>query len=209
MNARGSVLSIPRQDAAFLLRCMSFVFLVVGALAAGYVSYVIVDAHTYQAMETYRFHAAPPRRGELPRALADGEIIGQIHVPRIGINVMVVQGDSAPILRRAVGHVPGTALPGERGNVALAGHRDTFFRPLREIRPGDQILMQTPAGQFSYSVDSARVVPPNDVSVLQPSEATELTLITCFPFNFLGAAPYRFIVRARQTEATLLQTDQP
>jgi sortase A len=130
----------------------------------------------------------------------DGETMGEIEVARLGLKVIVVQGDSSTILRRAVGHVPGTASPGESGNVALAGHRDTFFRPLRNIRSGDAITFKTLDGEFRYRVESTDVVPPSDVSVLRPSGGRTLTLVTCFPFYSVGAAPDRFIVRARQIE---------
>jgi sortase A len=101
-------------------------------------------------------------------------------------------------LQRAVGHIPETALPGEMGNVVLAGHRDTFFRPLREVRPGDVITLKTPDGSFQYRVESTAVVPPSDVRVLQASSERTLTLITCFPFHYVGPAPNRYIVRARE-----------
>ena len=111
---------------------------------------------------------------------------------------MVVQGDSPKILRRAVGHIVETAMPGGQGNVTLAGHRDTFFRPLRNIRRGDTVTLKTLEGAFQYEVESTAVVPPNDIQVLQPSAERTLTLITCFPFYYVGPAPNRFIVLARQ-----------
>jgi sortase A len=119
-------------------------------------------------------------------------------VPRLGLNAIFVQGDSPRILRRAVGHISDTALPGEWGNVVLTGHRDTFFRPLRNIRQGDAITLTTVDGDYQYQVESIAVVPPSDVQVLQPSSQRTLTLITCFPFYYVGPAPKRFIVRARQ-----------
>ena len=112
---------------------------------------------------------------------------------------MVAQGDSAAILRRAVGHLANTALPGELGNVVLAGHRDTFFRALEGVRAGDVITVRTPSRDFQYLVESTAVVPPTDVQVLEPTGGRTLTLITCFPFYYLGAAPDRFIVRARES----------
>jgi sortase A len=111
---------------------------------------------------------------------------------------MVVQGDSPGILRRAVGHIAETALPGEWGNVGLAGHRDSLFRPLRNIRAGDAITFQTLDGDFRYQVESTEVVPPGDTQVLQASRGRTLTLITCFPFDYVGSAPNRFVVHARE-----------
>ena len=96
-----------------------------------------------------------------------------------------------------MGHVPGTALPGENGNVGIAGHRDTFFRELRNVKPEDRISLTTARGTFEYFVEYARIVKPEDVEVLAPTEEPLLTLVTCYPFYYVGAAPERYIVRAR------------
>jgi LPXTG-site transpeptidase (sortase) family protein len=111
---------------------------------------------------------------------------------------MVRQGTGASTLNVAVGHIPGTALPGDKGNVAVAGHRDTLFRGLRDIRKGDLIDFETLRGSYAYRVESTEVVKPEDVSVLNAGEYPELTLVTCYPFTYVGAAPDRFIVKARQ-----------
>jgi sortase A len=103
-------------------------------------------------------------------------------------------------LRRPVGHIPGTALPGQNGNIALTGHRDTFFRPLRNIRLDDIVTLSTLQGQYRYRVLSTKVVSPDNVSVLDPGQREILTLITCYPFYFVGAAPNRFIVRAEKIQ---------
>ena len=129
-------------------------------------------------------------------SLATGAVVGRVDIPRIGVSAVVREGDDVTTLRRAVGHIPGTALPGETGNAALAGHRDTFFRGLRDIRNGDQVTLSTPAGTARYLVRSTRVVDPSEVSVLAPTYGSTLTLVTCYPFNYIGAAPKRFIVRA-------------
>lgn len=101
-------------------------------------------------------------------------------------------------MRRAVGHLPETALPGEAGNVALAGHRDGLFRPLSNVRPGDTITLRMPDREFQYEVEWTAVVPPTAVRVIQPTPEPTLTLVTCFPFYYVGAAPERFVVRARK-----------
>jgi sortase A len=132
-------------------------------------------------------------------ALRPGSLVGRIEVPRVGVTAIIREGDDTAVLRRAVGHVPETALPGEVGNVALAGHRDTFFRGLRDIQRGDRIVVTTPASVAHYEVRSTRVVDPTDVSVLEPTPVSTLTLVTCYPFNYLGAAPKRFIVQAALT----------
>ena len=96
----------------------------------------------------------------------------------------------------AIGHVPGTALPGQQANVGVAGHRDTLFRGLRDIKTNDLIEFETLAGKYSYRVGSTEIVKPDDVSVLQAGSSPELTLVTCYPFNYVGSAPDRFIVKA-------------
>ena len=191
------------KQGALILRAAYYLFLTSGIAGLAYAGYVMVDAHRYQAreqdaLEESRLENVSPSAGS--HVVSDGGVMGEMEVPRLGLKVMVVQGDSPTLLQRAVGHLPGTALPGESGNVALAGHRDTFFRPLRNIRSGDAITFKTLDSEFRYQVESTTVVPPSDVSVLQQSGGRTLTLITCFPFYFVGAAPDRFIVRARQIE---------
>jgi sortase A len=111
---------------------------------------------------------------------------------------MVAEGASARVLRIAVGHVPGTALPGQAGNVGLAAHRDSFFRQVGKLTAGDVIRLTTRNGQYEYRVGSTAIVGPEDVSVLNPSPNQTLTLVTCYPFYFVGSAPKRFIVRANR-----------
>jgi sortase A len=178
-----------------------YFFLTLGVLALGYAGFVFADSHVSQALEMKKFAEAGPLSE--PHILVEGDVIGEIHVPRLGLNVIVVQGDSAASLRRAVGHISKSALPGKWGNVALAGHRDTLFRPLRDIRVGDEIDFTTPERGFEYIVESIQVVAPNDVQVLEPSTGHDLTLVTCFPFYFVGPAPKRFVVRAHEVAGTL------
>ena len=111
---------------------------------------------------------------------------------------MVVEGVDERDLKRAAGHIPGTALPGETGNIGIAAHRDTFFRPLRFIEKSDAITLRTLHGTYRYRVVSTKVVAPDDVQVLYPTGRDTLTLVTCFPFYYIGAAPHRFIVTARR-----------
>jgi len=138
--------------------------------------------------------APAPKPGPQPGA-ARG-VIGRLELPRLRLSVMTREGTDAATLRRAVGHIPRTALPGEPGNAAFAGHRDTFFRKLRDVKRGDDILITTARGRHHYVVRETRVVQPTDVSVLEPTGAAVLTLVTCYPFNYIGPAPERFIVRA-------------
>jgi sortase A len=130
------------------------------------------------------------------RRRATSGIIGRIEAPRLGISVITREGTDPATLERAVGHIAHTALPGEPGNAAFAGHRDTFFRGLRQVRTGDRIAVTTRTGRHEYVVRDTRVVSPDDVSVLDPTPAPTLTLVTCFPFRYIGPAPERFIVRA-------------
>jgi sortase A len=182
-------------------RLVARVLLITGLLALGYAAYVVIDTKAYQAIEQKGFEQARQDAAAAP-ALVDGVSIGEIQIPRLGLAAMVVQGDSAAILQRAVGHLADTALPGEPGNVVLAGHRDTFFRPLKRVRTGDAITLKTRNGDFEYLVESTAVVRPSDLQVIQPTNRRTLTLITCFPFSYVGPAPDRFIVRARETEGS-------
>jgi sortase A len=187
-----------RITRVLILRAAHYILLAAGVFALAYAGYVVASAHTYQALEQSKFENVSP--GEKTHPTIEGSAIGEMEVPRLGMKAIFVQGDSSKILRRAVGHISDTALPGEIGNVVLAGHRDSFFRPLRNIRQGDAITLRTPDGDFQYQVESTAVVPPSDVQVLQPSNGRTLTLVTCFPFYYVGPAPKRFIVRARQIE---------
>ena len=138
----------------------------------------------------------PGSPSSAPRVPLPGSSVGRLDIPRLGVSAVVRAGSDARTLRLAVGHIPGTALPGQTGNVGLAGHRDTFFRRLRDIRPGDRIRMVTPDGTFVYTVARTNVVEPTDVWVLDPTDRSVLTLVTCYPFSYIGSAPQRFIVRA-------------
>lgn len=198
-------------------------FIAIGVLALSYVGFALLDARLYQAYQTWRFERAA-RKMETPIGSAEhvpqqilpadfeaadhtegpdtasraGSPLGRIEISSIGLAAIILEGTDDRTLRRAVGHVPGTALPGRSGNVAIAGHRDTFFRPLRNIRKDDEITLATLNGSYLYRVDSTRVVEPEDTDVLNASDDAILTLVTCYPFNFVGSAPKRFIVRARR-----------
>jgi sortase A len=181
-----------------LLRVACYFFFSLGIFALGYAGFVYADSHRYQTLEMKKFEISSRSSGT--HLLAAGDVIGEIQVPRVGLSAIVVQGDSPANLRRAVGHLSKSALPGEWGNVALAAHRDTFFRPLRDIQVGDEIRFKTPKRSFQYVVESIEVVAPRDVRVLEPSSGHELTFITCFPFHYVGPAPKRFVVHAREVD---------
>ncbi len=123
-------------------------------------------------------------------------VLCRIEIPRVGVSATVREGVDDSTLAVAVGHVTGSARPGEAGNVVLAGHRDSFFRGLRRIRKGDRILIRAPGRPVEYSVDSTEVVGPRETRVLAKTADDRLTLVTCYPFGFVGRAPKRFVVTA-------------
>jgi sortase A len=184
-----------------------------GILMLGYCALVLLDLTIFQHRETQRLESllnerrqtgnAPPQAARAssmtPASFAgpDG-LIGRIEIARLGISVVVVEGTGKRTLRHAAGHIKGTALPGERGNVGISGHRDTFFRPLRNVKLNDIVTLTTPNGEYRYRVVSTKVVKPSDVAVLNSDGSEILTLVTCYPFYFVGAAPSRFIVRAER-----------
>src|SRR4029079_2300001 len=125
-----------------------------------------------------------------------GEVVGRLEIPRLSLSPVVFEGADPDVLERGAGHLPGSALPGDSGNTVLAAHRDTFFRPLRAIQVGDVVKIHTRPKNSVYVVQSARIVEPDDVDVLKPTSEPALTLITCYPFRYIGPAPERFVVRA-------------
>jgi sortase A len=131
-----------------------------------------------------------------PHTLATRALVGRIEVPRLRLSALAREGVDVRTLRGSVGHVPGTALPGAPGNAAFAAHRDTFFRSLAGIRKGDAVVVTTPDGVHRYTVVGTQIVTPADVAVLRSTGKTQLTLVTCYPFDYVGSAPQRFIVRA-------------
>ena len=133
----------------------------------------------------------------LPVALEKG-VLGRLEIPRLHISAIVAEGTDAKLLSRAVGHIGSTALPGSPGNVGLAGHRDTFLRGLGEVRENDVIRFVTLRGTYVYRVEWGAVVEPGRVDVLDSTATPAITLVTCYPFQAVGPAPDRFVVRARQ-----------
>jgi sortase A len=207
--------------------------LMIGALLLGYCGFVLLDARLYETYQSWRFQQAlrklelssggtetrhpsslpafkagsNPARTENPGLISRGDAtLGRIEIGAIGLDAMIMEGTDAKTLRRAVGHISGTPLPGHQGNVAIAGHRDTFFRGLRNVRKNDEITLTTLAGSYRYRVDSIKTVEPDDMAVLDSSDAAILTLVTCYPFYFVGPAPKRFIVRAHRVSAEALDS---
>ncbi len=187
-----------------LLRWSQRLLFITGALALGYVGFILLAARHYQVSAKrsleVQIHQEEEHRESPPKlAVKTGDVLGRVDIPRLGISVAVLQGTSSRTLRLGAGHIEGTPLPGEDGNSGIAGHRDTFFRELKDIRKNDEIQLQTLNGLFRYEVDWVKVVEPNDSTVLQPStQESTLTLVTCYPFYFVGSAPKRFVVRAHK-----------
>jgi sortase A len=180
-----------------------------GALALGWYAYLRVDALRVQRAASRLLdqqkmqHEQSVQTRSVPHAIVvvpprPGEPIGRLEIPRLNVSAMVLEGTTSKVLRVAAGHVTGTALPGAAGNVAIAAHRDTFFRALRDVRDKDLILVTTPYGTFRYVVEATEIVNPTDLEVLRRTHHPELTLVTCYPFIYIGAAPKRFVVHAQQ-----------
>jgi len=209
---------------ALVLRWSQYFFFLVGVLAMSYCATVLLDRWLFQAYQTWRFErvlkdaqtstrtiqqpaSSPlPAQAEADRARAEsfgidglaGSPLARIEISSIGLAAMIMEGIDGRTLRHAVGHIPGTPLPGQQGNVAIAGHRDTFFRGLRNIRKDDEITLTTLNGTYRYRVDSTQVLAPEHTEVLDDSGEAILTLVTCYPFYFVSSAPKRFVVRAHR-----------
>jgi LPXTG-site transpeptidase (sortase) family protein len=174
--------------------------------AAGAVLLVVVAAHVASGMRAQaRGFDAPSTRAV--RTRLPGDALGRLELPRVGLAAVVFEGDSEATLRKGPGHVPGTAWPADAersaGNCVIAGHRDSFFRLLRDAREGDLVRLVDASGVRSYRLETRRVVRPSEVSVLGPTRDARLTLITCYPFRWIGAAPSRLVWIARPVSPAL------
>lgn len=198
-----------------------YFFLALAIVCLGLYGYAYLERVVYQAWESREFDRTLERSAATVASTSDpgspigrgvrtssppasGAVIGRLSVPRLHLSAMVREGIDRNTLLLAVGHIPATALPGQPGNVGVAGHRDTFFRGLKDLRSGDEIRFSTMQGNFRYVVESLIVVEPDNVGVLAPSSENVLTMITCYPFFYIGNAPKRFVVRARQVAPQVL-----
>jgi sortase A len=187
-----------------------YIFLALGLLALGYCVKSFTQAWLYQRwarqqMTKQRLYnaASTPGSAEHPKKMPSTSLdemspIGRLEISQVHISAVVAEGTSQRVLSRAVGHAVGTALPGQTGNVTLAAHRDTFFRHLGDVRSGDIIELKEPGHEYRYQVRFTAVVGPKDTWVPQPTGQETLTLLTCYPFHFVGPAPDRFVIRARR-----------
>jgi sortase A len=139
-------------------------------------------------------HERPAERSPAP-----GEWFARLDAPSVGLSATVLEGSDDATLARAAGHIESTALPGGHGNVGIAGHRDTTFRPVEHLRAGDTLQLTTGSRLYEYRITRTFVVDPQDVYVLDPTGRPMLTLVTCYPFGFFGHAPRRYIIQAEQT----------
>jgi sortase A len=207
-SARGPLIS--------LLLFAQYLFAVIAIIALGYCTHAYLTGRLFQINHAHTFavpqtptagpgvSATPepgPAPSEEPAAPAEGTPPAQLSVPRLGFSTVIVEGVEEADLKLGPGHIPGTALPGESGNVGVAGHRDSSFRPLRFIHKNDLISLTSTHGKDAYRVVSTEIVDPSDVQILYPTMDDELTIITCYPFYYIGSAPKRFIIHADRVKA--------
>src|SRR5438552_709658 len=210
-------------------RFAQLICLIAGLLAMGVAAYSYAARYVYQAYENREFDRALLAHGSVHGAAQGAELsplhapaeqqkptasprtlIGRIAIPRLGISAMIKEGIDYRTLTLAVGHIPSTAMPGETGNVGLAGHRDNLFRNLKDVARDDEITLTTLDNTYIYRVASFRVVNPEDVSVLAPRAGEQmLTLVTCYPFYLVRHAPQRFVVHARLVGSTPAEVEAP
>jgi sortase A len=174
-----------------------------GMLALAFVAATLFNARLFQnaANKTLeaQIHAAEQHKSvRTNNAVKEGDVLGRIKIPKIALSVAVLQGTTNKTLRLGAGHIEGTALPGESGNIGIAGHRDTFFRGLKNLHKGDKILFETVSGTDIYEVDWIQITAPSDGGIVSPTTESSLTLVTCYPFRYIGAAPERYIVHAHR-----------
>jgi sortase A len=192
-----------------VIRRVQLVLFIVAGVTAAWVAYGSIRAAVYKELTTARIENAPPpalvapareeeKEGDADKddGLGSDGVVGVLEIPRLNLSEVVASGEDDKTLKLAIGHLLDTPLPWAQGNSVLAAHRDTHFRPLRDIQHGDLVRLKTRKGVLEYYVKDTMIVAPNDVWVMAPSTERRLTLVTCYPFNYVGSAPQRFIVRA-------------
>lgn len=182
------------------MKIITNIFIIVGLLTLGFWGFEIVASRLHQSRDASRFEHER-KDVEAPSVIKrryppPGSAVAILTIPRIGVSTVVLEGAQEPQLAFGLGHIRGTSFPGSGGNIGVAGHRDSFFRPLRLIRNDDLIKLTTHDHEHLYRVVSTTIVTPDDVNVLSPKGRETLTLVTCYPFNFVGAAPSRFVATA-------------
>ena len=215
MNPQMEQQSFSLRGRVFLRWTHWFLF-IAGAVTLAWVALSLFQARLYQQsagsaldaqvraaqiqsaqIQPAQIQAASQLPANLPRAIVkEGEVLGRMEISRLGMSIVILEGTSSRTLRLGVGHIAGTAFPGEPGNIGIAGHRDSYFRALKDIRSGDEIGIQTATGLSRYQVDRVQMLEPSDIAVLAPTAVPGITLVTCYPFYFVGPAPRRFVVHA-------------
>jgi LPXTG-site transpeptidase (sortase) family protein len=198
------------SGASSALKWLEGALLAIGLALGAWVAMVFIEARHVDRMPVpapaalHRLPGEDASEGFTPRRrdVARGEWLARLEAPALDFAATVLEGTDDRTLRRGAGHIEYTPLPGEPGNIGIAGHRDTAFRPLRNAKAGDRLTMTTAARVFDYRVVETLIVNPDDVEVLDPTGNATLTLVTCYPFNFIGSAPKRFIVRAELVAET-------
>jgi len=191
--------------------------LILGAVLLGWPAFVFVRStlvqwsgvrqidRAYESTKSVDRKSAPAaivskRAGQPP---AKGSVLAKFEVPRLQMSLVVLEGADLRTLDKSIAHVETTAMPGEYGNIGIAGHRNTHFKKMEWIRRGDEMILTSAEDRYRYLVESIRLVTPDDVEVLHDSLGPAITIVTCFPFEYVGHAPQRFIVRAVPDEETL------
>jgi sortase A len=185
--------------------------LIVGIACLGTYIVFTVQAKIYQHQldESFEYmvrHPEPKSKSPVVKAepvFDEGDMVGRLEIPRLDVSVMVLEGIASRTLRLGAGHIPGTAFPGSGGNTGIAAHRDSFFRALSNIQQNDRIRFEMLGKTVEYRVVSTSIVKPDDVSVLDPGKDETLTLVTCYPFYYIGPAPKRFIVKATMDSSSV------
>lgn len=201
-------------------RMFGYLLITGGALFLYFGARDLIESRTGQSEAQLEFEEQPApkpspfhdshQRSTKPTARPQiGEAIARLEIPRLGLDLYVVEGDDDSQLRIGPGHAAGTALPGQNGNCIIAGHRDTHFRALKDIRGGDEIILRTRQREYRYRVNATQVISPRDLHPLRPTKDAELHLVTCYPFYYLGSAPKRFIVRAQLEPTTAADASDP
>jgi sortase A len=197
-----------------LLKWLERLLLVAGVAALVWCAYILTTSYVVQRLAREQLASTPPTStstsppietspsasSTAPSSVAVGTPLAELSIPRVGLSAVVFQGSDNHTLRQGLGHIETTPLPGEQGNVAIAGHRDSFFRTLQDVQVGDDIWVATVEDRVHYRVSWFQIVKPDEISVIGPTSAAVLTLVTCYPFGFIGRAPDRFVVRAIRVE---------
>lgn len=183
---------------AWVAQFVEYALLGVAIGCLGVYGYESVEARRFQTEQTAAFERAAKAHAAPSKKVRAGGLVGMLDVPRLQLTTPVVEGDDDRTLKRAVGHLPDTPMPWQSGNSAVAGHRDGLFRPLKDVKVGDEIRFRTTRDEFRYRVTKTSIVLPDDVSVLASKSRSSLTLITCYPFYYVGSAPRRFVVQAER-----------